>query len=255
LKESGYKTNRTGFSFGSSFELLDDFEFGLGSSNFYQSIETDSTASALQRKQEGDYWDTFVNFDFIYDKRNQKFKTSDGFLSSYNIELPLLSDTNTFSNSYSYRYFTELYNDNITTFSFYAKSSHSISGDDIKLTERNFLLSSRLRGFGAGSVGPKDGNDFIGGNYASSASISSTLPQVFSENQNLDFLIFLDAGNVWGVDYDSSIDDGNKIRSATGIGVDWLTPIGPLNFSLSQALTKTSTDSTETFRFNLGTTF
>ena len=67
--------------------------------------------------------------------------------------------------------------------------------------------------------------------------------------------MFLDAGNVWGVDYDSSIDDGNKIRSSTGIGVDWLTPIGPLNFSLSQVLTKTSTDSTETFRFNLGTTF
>ena len=255
LKESGYKTNRTGISFGSRFELLDDFEFGLGTKNFYQDIETDSTASALQRKQEGNYWDTFLNFDFIYDKRNQKFKTNDGFLSSYNIELPLLSDTNTFSNAYSYKYFTELYNDNITSFSFYAKSSHSISGDDIKLTERNFLPSNRLRGFGAGKVGPKDGNDFIGGNYASSINISSTLPQFFSENQNLDFLMFLDAGNVWGVDYDSSIDDGNKIRSSTGIGVDWLTPIGPLNFSLSQVLTKTSTDSTETFRFNLGTTF
>jgi outer membrane protein insertion porin family len=72
---------------------------------------------------------------------------------------------------------------------------------------------------------------------------------------NLDFLIFIDAANNWGVDYDSSIDDSSKIRSSLGIGVDWFTPIGPLNFSLSQILSKNSTDETETFRFNLGTTF
>jgi outer membrane protein insertion porin family len=38
-------------------------------------------------------------------------------------------------------------------------------------------------------------------------------------------LMFLDAGNVWGVDYDSSLSDSNKIRSAAGVGVDWLTPL------------------------------
>ena len=61
--------------------------------------------------------------------------------------------------------------------------------------------------------------------------------------------------NVWGVDYNSAIDDSNSIRSSTGIGLDWITPIGPLSFSLSQPLTKKSSDKTETFRFNLGTTF
>ena len=61
--------------------------------------------------------------------------------------------------------------------------------------------------------------------------------------------------SVWGVDYDSSIDDASKIRSSTGIGLDYLSPIGPLNFSWSIPITKKSTDKTETFRFNLGTTF
>jgi len=49
--------------------------------------------------------------------------------------------------------------------------------------------------------------------------------------------------------------DNNKIRSSTGVAMDLLTPIGPLNFSLSQPITKSSTDKTESFRFNLGTTF
>ena len=62
-------------------------------------------------------------------------------------------------------------------------------------------------------------------------------------------------GNVWGVDYSSELDDNSGIRSAIGIGIDWFTPIGPLNFSLAQAITSEKTDIKETFRFNLGTTF
>ena len=69
------------------------------------------------------------------------------------------------------------------------------------------------------------------------------------------FVLFLDVASLWGVDYDSSIDDSNKIRSAIGFGVDWFTPIGPLNFSLASPITKASSDETESFRFNLGTTF
>ena len=255
LKTFGYKTSRTGFGFGTRFEILDDLDFGIGNSNYYQKIETDSTASALQQKQEGDYWDTFLNFDFIYDKRNQRFKPTDGFISEYNIELPLISDTNTLSNAYDYKYFTELFDNNVTSIGFYTRTSNSLTNDNIKLTERNFLPGKRLRGFKSGGIGPKDGNDFIGGNYASSVNFTTTLPQISSNNQNIDFVLFLDAGNVWGVDYDSTIDDSNKIRSATGIGVEWFTPVGPLSFSLSQPITKASTDSTETFRFNLGTTF
>ena len=89
----------------------------------------------------------------------------------------------------------------------------------------------------------------------SSINVSSTLPQIFENSQNIDFLIFFDAANVWGVDYNASLSDGSGVRSSMGIGVDWFTPIGPLNFSLAQPLTKESTDITETFRFNLGTTF
>ena len=53
----------------------------------------------------------------------------------------------------------------------------------------------------------------------------------------------------------SSINDASKIRSSTGIALDFLTPIGPLSFSWALPITKNSSDKTETFRFNLGTTF
>jgi len=56
------------------------------------------------------------------------------------------------------------------------------------------------------------------------------------------------------VDYDSSLDNGD-IRSSLGLGLDWFSPIGPMNFSIAQPITKANGDKTESFRFNLGTTF
>ena len=87
------------------------------------------------------------------------------------------------------------------------------------------------------------------------ANLSTTLPQILSNIQEVDFVMFLDAANIWGVDYDSSINDDGSFRSSVGVGIDWMTPIGPLNFIFAQPITKESSDKTQTFRFNLGTTF
>ncbi len=255
LTNFGYKTNKTGFSVGTYFEIYDDLNLGLGNSNYYEKIVTDSTASVRQKKQEGNYWDTFINLNLDYDKRNQKFQTSDGIRSRYLVSLPVVSETNALSNTYNYDFYTELYDGNLSNFSFYLKSVNSLSNDDIKLSERIFLPSSKLRGFESGKIGPKDGNDFIGGNYATALNFSSTIPQLLENSQNIDFLFFIDAANIWGVDYDSSLDSKNKIRSSIGLGVDWLTPIGPLNFSFSEVLSKADSDVTQSFSFNLGTTF
>jgi len=255
LKDFGYKTNKTGFSLGTNFEYLKDFNLGLSTSSFFEKMETDSTASASQQKQAGNYWDTFLKFNFDYDKRNQKFKTTDGFRSYYSIDLPLISDTNTLTNSYNYKVFNEFYENNITAFSISLSSANSISDDDIKLSERLFIPSRKLRGFETGKVGPKDGEDFIGGNYLTTFNAQTNVPAIFENAQNLDAVIFFDMASLWGVDYDSSLDDGGKLRSSFGIGIDWFTVVGPLNFSLTQVITKEDTDKTESFRFNLGTTF
>ena len=53
-------------------------------------------SSFKTKNQEGDYWDTFLRLNFDLDKRNQKFKTSKGYRSIYNTEIPLISDSYTF---------------------------------------------------------------------------------------------------------------------------------------------------------------
>ena len=253
-KNFGYKTNKTGISIGTNFEYLNDFYVGINSSNFYEVIETNSTASAQQQGQEGNYWDSFIKLSMNYDKRNQKFQTSDGFKSHYSVDLPLISDTNTLKNYYNYSHYFDFFEKNFSSISIYLQSAHSINNKDIKLSERITIPSNRLRGFEAGRLGPKDGDDFVGGNYAYSINVASNIPQIFEESQNIDFLIFADAADIWGVDYNSSI-KGSGIRSSVGVALDWMSPVGPMNFTLAYPVTKEIGDKTETFRFNLGTTF
>jgi len=154
---------------------------------------------------------------------------------------------------YEYANYTKLRNETVFSFIFFAKSINNFD-DDVRISKRIFIPSRKLRGFAAGKIGPKDSDDFIGGNYGTAMNLAATLPNFMKDLENIDFSLFLDTANVWGVDYNSSL-DSNKIRSSTGIAVDWFTPIGPLSFSLASPITKSSTDETETFRFRIGTTF
>ena len=255
LKNFGYESNKTGISIGSGYEIYDKLLWNSGFSAYVEKLDTDSTASASIKKQEGSYFDTFFNQAFTYDKRDQKYKTSDGYISRLTQNIPLISESYTLTNAYDYKIYNQWLDENVFSFGFFAKASNSLSGKDVKLSDRLFLPSSKLRGFESGKVGPKDGADYIGGNYAASINLATTLPQIMPNLQNTNFSVFFDAANIWGIDYSSSLSDGSKIRSSVGIAVDFFTPIGPLNFSLTEPITKGNNDITESFRFNIGTTF
>tara|TARA_B110000971_G_scaffold220064_1_gene262688 strand:+ start:317 stop:2566 length:2250 start_codon:yes stop_codon:yes gene_type:complete len=255
LANFGYKSNKTGFSIGSNFEFYDDLYWNTGISSYVEKLDTDVSASATMKKQEGSYFDTFFNQTFSYDKRNQKYKTSDGYISRFTQNIPLISDTYTLTNAYDYKIYNKWIDENVASLGFYLKATNSLSGGNVKLSDRLYLPSSKLRGFENGRVGPMDGADYIGGNYITSVNVATTLPQILPSLQNTNFSIFFDAANIWGIDYSSSLADESKIRSSIGIAVDFFTPVGPLNFSLSEPITQGKNDITESLRFNLGTTF
>tara|TARA_B100000401_G_scaffold391263_1_gene297914 strand:- start:622 stop:2889 length:2268 start_codon:yes stop_codon:yes gene_type:complete len=255
LSKFGYKTEKTGFTFGTSYEQYKDIFFSPKISNFYEEISTTSKASKAKRKQDGDYLDLILDYRVTLNKLNQNFNPTDGYRVSFTQELPLYSEDFTLVNRLNYTKYFETENNVIYSLGIFTAASNSLSNDDARITKRIIIPSRKLRGFEPGKIGPKDGSDFIGGNYGTSLNFASTLPRLFTEVQDLDLSLFFDAANVWAVDYDSSIDDNSKIRSSTGVALDWFTPIGPLSLSYSFPITKSSTDVTENFRFNIGTTF
>jgi len=254
LSSFGYESNKTGFTIGSGFEYYDKLFLNVGVSSYVEKLTTDSTASASLKKQEGSYFDNYFNYTLDYDTRDQKFQPTDGFRSRFTQNIPLISDGYTLTNSYDLKFYNVWLTESVASYGIFASSTNSLGKKDVKLSDRLFLPSNRLRGFESGKVGPKDGEDFIGGNYALTFNAATTLPQILPNLQNTNFSLFFDVANVWGVDY-NSINDDSKIRSSVGLIVDFYTPIGPLNFSFSEPITKSKNDVTESFRFNLGTTF
>tara|TARA_B100000959_G_C14965221_1_gene617450 strand:- start:142 stop:2373 length:2232 start_codon:yes stop_codon:yes gene_type:complete len=254
MSSFGYKTTKTGFSLGTSYEQYKDIYFSPSFSNYYETMKTSSSASNTRKKQEGDYFDSTFNYRFTLNKLNQNFRPSGGYKLGFYQSIPLYSDDLTIINQIDYAKYYTFLDDQVFEVNFLLKTANSISGEDIRVSKRLFIPSRRLRGFESGKVGPIDSGDFIGGNYSSTLNLSTNLPKFLPEVQNLDFKLFLDAANLWGVDFNSSLDN-SKIRSSTGLAVDWFTPIGPLNFSFAKPITKASSDVEQTFRFDIGTTF
>tara|TARA_B100000780_G_scaffold266502_1_gene222778 strand:- start:806 stop:3040 length:2235 start_codon:yes stop_codon:yes gene_type:complete len=255
LGSAGYKTSKTGFSFGTSFEEYQDLYFSPSISLYTEKIDTDATASAALKKQDGSFLDATINYSLNYDLRDRFYKTTEGTRSIFSQGLPLYSKNMAFSNSYEFTKWHKFNNKMITDVGFYVETTNSLNDKDVKISSRLSLPKKRMRGFESGKVGPVDNGDYIGGNYAMTANFNTTLPMLLPSFENIDFKYFIDIGNLWGVDYSDAIDESSKIRSTTGLAIDWFTPIGPLNFSLAQNLLKAKTDKTETFQFNLGTTF
>tara|TARA_B100001540_G_scaffold316817_1_gene347709 strand:- start:1112 stop:3367 length:2256 start_codon:yes stop_codon:yes gene_type:complete len=253
MSKSGYKSTRSGFSLETTYEQYNDFFLSPSISTYYETIDTSSKASDSKKKQKGDYFETLFAYGLTVNKLNQNFQPSDGYRTSFHQTIPIYStDDVTFRHSINMEKYITYADDLVFSANFFAEAVNSID-QDVRISKRVFLPSRKLRGFTPGKIGPQDGGEYIGGNYGSALNLTSDLP-IFNESQHIDFNIFLDIANVWGVDYSTLLDD-SKIRSATGVGFDWFTPIGPLTFSLAIPLLKEHTDETETLRFNIGTSF
>ena len=257
LTDFGYKVSELGFAVGTKFEQYENLFFSPEIDITIEDLETNSSASKNLKKQEGSYEDFYFNYGLDYDKRNSTFRPSSGNVTAFYQELPMVSSNKEISNTFIFTQYKTINKatEMVGKASIYLKAINSLDNSDVRISKRAQIPYSRLRGFEKGKVGPVENNDYIGGNYVSALNFSTNLPGILSTVENIDFSYFIDVANIWGVDYDSSIDDSNSIRSSTGIGLDWLTPVGPLSFSLSKPITKKSTDKTESFRFNLGTTF
>ncbi|MDC0518171.1 outer membrane protein assembly factor BamA [Candidatus Pelagibacter sp.] len=255
MSDSGYKTQKTGFSFGTRYEQYEDTFFSPKIVTEVEDLTTNADASASLKKQTGNYFETKFDYALDFDKRNQRYQTTSGSRTVFNQGIPLVSEEYALLNGFETERWIKFKNDMVTNFGFYGRAIDSINDEDVRVTDRLSLPRNKLKGFQAGRIGPVDNKDYVGGNYVASINFDTTLPMILPSAETIDFKYFVDVGNVWGIDYSDTIDDSNKIRSSTGITIDWFTPIGPLNFSFAKDITKANTDKTESFQFNLGTTF
>ena len=132
---------------------------------------------------------------------------------------------------------------------------------------KNFYVGGigSVRGYESGTLGPKDLNpdgdtDNLGGDRMVNGSIELLAP-LPGGDRTLRIFGFLDTGYAWGYEGDGkggysrqrmSLGD---LRYTTGIGVAWISPLGPLKFSIAFPLNEKEGDDTQRFQFQIGTGF
>lgn len=114
-----------------------------------------------------------------------------------------------------------------------------------------------VRGYKASSLGPiytdsSTGTQYrLGGNrrVVGNAELLWSLPGM---DKSFRMGWFVDGGQVYGADEKVDVAD---LRYSTGVSAAWISPIGPLKFSVGKPLNKKESDKTEVFQFQMGTTF
>jgi outer membrane protein insertion porin family len=111
-----------------------------------------------------------------------------------------------------------------------------------------------VRTFEQGSLGVVDvTNNYIGGNRRLNINTELYVPVPGSGNdKSLRIFGFVDAGNVWGENEKIRAQD---LRASTGIGLSWISPVGPLKLSWGSPIKKKPEDRIEKFQFQIGTAF
>ena len=111
-----------------------------------------------------------------------------------------------------------------------------------------------VRAFDQGSLGPVDVTGaYIGGTRRFNANAELYLPVPGSGNdRTLRWFTYLDAGNVWGENEKVEL---NSLRASAGIGLSWVSPVGPLKLSYGTPIRKQPGDRIQRLQFQIGTAF
>ena len=115
-----------------------------------------------------------------------------------------------------------------------------------------------VRGFEQGSLGPKDATGIaLGGTARTIFNAELQAPFPGSGNdRTLRMYAFFDAGNVSGPDGGLETNaDANSLRSSIGVGISWLSPMGPLRLAFAKPIRKFESDKIQSMQFQIGSTF
>ncbi|MDO5653657.1 MAG: outer membrane protein assembly factor BamA [Brachymonas sp.] len=131
---------------------------------------------------------------------------------------------------------------------------------------KNFYMGGigSVRGFDEGGIGPQEldpvtGNYYaVGGTRMFNTNIEFIAPFPGANNdKTLRLFAFIDAGNVYADKsrtYTPTKED-RQVRVSAGVGLRWISPLGPLSLSFGQPLRKQPGDKLQRFQFQMGTTF
>jgi len=272
-------TKSAGVTFGYPLSEVSHLKFGLNlvNSSIQQGADPANVIADYFSENEHDVLNFMGVIGWSKSELNRGLLPTKGFSHGLSLDLSLPgSDTFFYKLHYRGQYFLPVVSDYILRF--HTRVGYVGSyGETEEVPFYEYFYSGgfgSVRGFSDNSLGPQalqsnNRYDPYGGNVLTEAGVELLLPMPFTEGQSsLRTVLFWDLGNVFNSNCNSD-DDGlgkdlviqcskpkfNKLRQSIGLGLTWITPVGPLTFSLAKPVKKEDNDEVQVFQFSLGAPF
>ena len=190
------------------------------------------------------------------DSRDSSLVPNNGIFQRANAEWGIAGDARYISGSYQYQQYIPLNKQFTIALNGDIGLGKGIGSRPFPLFKNYFGggLGS-VRGFEQGSLGPRDvtTNASLGGAKKLNLNFEVLAPFPGAGNdRTLRVFGFVDMGNVFG---ESDPIRFNELRSAVGVGISWVSPVGPLRLALARPIRKFVGDKIQTVQFQIGTSF
>jgi outer membrane protein insertion porin family len=257
--EGSFDQITTGGTLRASYPLTERLRHGLRATVRMDEINgVSDDASIFIQEEEGSALTALLGHTLTYDVRDTQFLPSDGYLIRFDQSVADFgADTRFVSNELLASYYYPFFPDWVVNLAARGGYIHGL-GEEVRLFDRFFLGGATLRGFKFAGVGPRDTTtgDALGGNLLYTGSAELRFPLGLPEELRIFGRTFVDAGTLYDSDASGpTVEDSSELRMAAGVGLSWLSPLGPVSIDWAQPFIKNTEDETENFRINFGTRF
>ncbi|MDR2991043.1 MAG: outer membrane protein assembly factor BamA [Burkholderiaceae bacterium] len=251
------ETLGAGLRFGLPVSELDTIYLGMNAEDTRIKTGTNIPAAYLVYAQRFGYSSTDFPFTLGWsrDSRDSALAPTSGRYQRLMGELSLLGDAHYAKTNYQYQQYVPLSKQYTLALNGEMGYGHGLGGQPFPVF-KNFYSGGlgSVRGFEQSTLGPRDVTGaFIGGTRKITLNTEFITPFPGAGNdRTLRLFGFMDAGGLWG---DNDPIRASDIRASAGMGLSWISPLGPLRFALAFPFRKKPGDRIERFQFQVGTSF
>ena len=227
--------------------------------------DEDNSATIANEIAEGALFSSSLGYTYTYDTRRTGLDPTQGILFEFGQDFAGLGGDNEFiKTTAKIAGEKRIFNEEVTLRATLEGGALAWNSGTNRAVDRFILGPSIMRGFEPGGIGPRDQSngvdDALGGNLFAVARFEAEFPLGLPEEYGISGGVFYDVGNLWDLsDVDTTggtiVGEGGSFRHVIGFSVFWDTPLGPLQFNVSDALKKESFDKEQSFEVTLRTTF
>jgi outer membrane protein insertion porin family len=250
-------TAGTSIRFGVPFSETDTVFFGGGLEQTHIKTGTNIPAAYLVYAEKfGDTsWSLPLTVGWSRDDRDSALAPNSGRYQRLNTEWSVAGDARYVRGNYQIQQYIPLNKQYTLAFNGELGVGKGMNGQPFPVF-KNFYSGGlgSVRGFDQGTLGPRDVTGAsLGGPKKITLNAEFIAPVPGAGNdRTLRWFAFVDAGNVYGEDEKWELSD---LRASAGLGLSWISPLGPLRIAYAQPVRKFAGDRIQKLQFQIGTSF